>query len=252
MSSAIAVTEPVRAGWREARVREVVRETPTAVTLLLDVPDWPGHRAGQHVDVRLTAEDGYTAQRSYSIASAPEEERVAVTVERLDDGEVSPFLVEEVRAGDELEVRGPIGGWFTWEARQGGPLQLIAGGSGLAPLMAMLRHRLHARSDAEARLLVSVRSPEELLYAGELEAAARVPGIAVARTYTRRQPEGWNGLARRVDRAMLAELAWPAATAPRTFVCGPTGFVETVADDLVALGHDPDRVRTERFGATGG
>ena len=233
-------------------MRRLVPETAEAVTLVLDVPGWPGHRAGQHVDVRLTAEDGYQAQRSYSIASAPEQTELALTVERFDDGEVSPYLVDVVRAGDRFELRGPIGGWFTWDAPQGGPLLLIAGGSGLVPLMAMLRHRQLAGSDAEARLLLSTRSPGDVLYARELEAIAAEPGVTVVHTYTRSRPEGWTGFARRVDRAMLEEVSWPPADRPQAFVCGPTAFVEAVADGLVALGHDPDRIRTERFGATGG
>jgi ferredoxin-NADP reductase len=238
--------------WRVAEVTAVVPETPSAATLALALPGWPGHRAGQHVDVRLTAEDGYQAQRSYSIASAPEQPGFALTVERLDDGEVSPYLVDELRAGDQLELRGPIGGWFTWEAGQGGPLLLVAGGSGLVPLMAMLRHRRLAGSDAEVRLLLSARTREDVLYADELDELGGLPGIAIARTYTRRAPPGWTGYARRVDRAMLAEAGVPPDQAPRVFVCGPSGFVESVADDLVALGHDPARVRTERFGPTGG
>ena len=233
-------------------MRRLVPETAEAVTLVLDVPGWPGHRAGQHVDVRLTAEDGYQAQRSYSIASAPEQTELALTVERFDDGEVSPYLVDVVQAGDRFELRGPIGGWFTWDAPQGGPLLLIAGGSGLVPLMAMLRHRQLAGSDAEARLLLSTRSPGDVLYARELEAIAAEPGLTVVHTYTRSRPEGWTGFARRVDRAMLEEVSWPPADRPQAFVCGPTAFVEAVADGLVALGHDPDRIRTERFGATGG
>ena len=233
--------------WRPAEVREAKRETASAATLVLDVEDWPGHRAGQHVDVRLTAEDGYQAQRSYSLSSAPEQERPAITVERLEDGEVSPYLVDEARVGDAVEVRGPVGGWFVWDARDGGPLFLVAGGSGLAPLMAMLRHRSLAGSDAEATLLLSARRPEDVLFASELDA---LDGARVERTYTRAAPDGWTGYARRVDRAMLAEVA-PAPGA-RVYICGPTGFVEGVADDLVALGHDPSRIRTERFGATGG
>jgi ferredoxin-NADP reductase len=252
VSSATAATDAPRAAWRVADVRAVVPETPTAVTLLLEVPGWPGHRAGQHVDVRLTAEDGYQAQRSYSIASAPEDTHIAVTVERLDDGEVSPYLVDEVRMGDQVEVRGPIGGWFTWNVWQGGPLLLVAGGSGLAPLMAMVRDRRHAGSDAEIRVLVSAKTHEDLLYAAELDSAGAEEGVDVIRTYTRHAPDGWNGFARRVDRAMLEEVAWPPDARPRIFICGPTGFVEAVANDLVALGHAPDRVRTERFGATGG
>ena len=221
----------------------MVRETPTATTLVLDVPGWPGHRAGQHVDLRLTAEDGYTAQRSYSLSSAPGDPP-AVTVERLDDGEVSPYLVDEAQAGDELELRGPVGGWFVWDAAQGGPLQLIGGGSGLAPLMSILRHHRRSGSDAEVRLLLSARSPQDVLFAGEL--------VDPVITYTREAPPGWTGYARRVDRAMLEEAAFPPARDPRIFVCGPTGLVEGVAADLVALGHDPSRIRTERFGATGG
>jgi ferredoxin-NADP reductase len=229
--------------WRAAEIRRVVRETPSAATLILDVPGWPGHRAGQHVDLRLTAEDGYTAQRSYSLSSAPGDPP-AVTVERIDDGEVSPYLVDEARAGDELEVRGPVGGWFVWTADQGGPLQLIAGGSGLAPLMSMLRHHRRSGSDAEVRLLLSARRPEDVLFAEEL--------IDPVITYTREAPPGWSGYARRVDRAMLEQVAIPPDRAPRVFVCGPTGLVEGVATDLVALGHDPSRIRTERFGPTGG
>jgi ferredoxin-NADP reductase len=224
-------------------VREVIRETPTASTLILDVPGWPGHRAGQHVDLRLTAEDGYTAQRSYSVSSAPGDPP-AVTVEKIDDGEVSPYLVDEARAGDEFEIRGPVGGWFVWDADQGGPLQLIAGGSGLAPLMSMLRHHRRSGSDAEVRLLLSARRPEDVLFADEL--------VDPAITYTREAPPGWSGYARRVDRAMLEQVAIPPDRAPRVFVCGPTGLVEGVATDLVALGHDPSRIRTERFGPTGG
>ena len=221
----------------------MVRETPTATTLVLDVPGWPGHRAGQHVDLRLTAEDGYMAQRSYSLSSAPGDPP-AVTVERLDDGEVSPYLVDEAQAGDALELRGPVGGWFVWDAAQGGPLQLIGGGSGLAPLMSILRHHRRSGSDAEVRLLLSARSPQDVLFAGEL--------VDPVITYTREAPPGWSGYARRVDRAMLEEAAFPPARDPRIFVCGPTGLVEGVAADLVALGHDPSRIRTERFGATGG
>jgi ferredoxin-NADP reductase len=233
--------------WRTAQVAEVVRETPRAATLKLDVPGWSGHRAGQHVDVRLTAEDGYRAQRSYSIASAPED-GLEITVERLDDGEVSPWMVDEARPGDIFEVRGPFGGWFVWEAAQGGPLLLVAGGSGLVPLMSMLRHRRRAHSQAEVRLLVSVRDPDNVLYARELPTI----GAELVFTYTRRAPDRWNGYARRVDREMLADVAYPVERAARTYVCGPTAFVETVANDLVGLGHDPANIRTERFGATGG
>jgi ferredoxin-NADP reductase len=248
VSSATRATE--RIAWRVADVRDVVRETPSAVTLELDVPGWPGHRAGQHVDVRLTAEDGYRAQRSYSIASAPETPGVALTIERLDDGEVSPYLVDEVGPGDQLELRGPIGGWFTWEARQGGPLLLLAGGSGLVPLMAMLRHRRLAGAGAAvpARLLLSARRPEDVLYAAELAEL----GADAEITYTRGAPPGWAGRTGRLDRAALAPAGFGPEQRPRVFACGPTGFVEAVADALLALGHDPARVRTERFGATGG
>jgi ferredoxin-NADP reductase len=229
-------------------VRERIAESPTARTLVLDVPGWGGHRAGQHIDVRLTAEDGYQAQRSFSIASAPESPLVAITVERLDDGEVSPFLVDELRAGDVFELRGPIGGWFTWRTTDGGPLQLVAGGSGLVPLMAMLRHRRAAGSTVPARLLVSARSAEDLIYAAELEHL----DAEVTVTLTRHRPPGWTGLDRRVDRAMLEATTWAASETPRVYVCGPTSFVEVVAAELVALGHDPAALRLERFGATGG
>jgi ferredoxin-NADP reductase len=247
VSSATRATDRA-VGWRTAEVREVIRETPSASTLVLDVPGWPGHRAGQHVDLRLTADDGYQAQRSYSIASAPEDDDVAVTIERLDDGEVSPYLVDEAQPGDQLELRGPVGGWFVWTAADGGPLFLVGGGSGLVPLRAMLRHRAHAGSDAEARLLLSARSEQDVLYASELPEL----GAQTAITYTREAPAGWTGYARRVDRAMLAEAGFPPERRPRIFVCGPTGLVEGVARELVALGHDASRIRTERFGATGG
>jgi ferredoxin-NADP reductase len=233
--------------WRRAEVREIVHETPQAATLALEVAGWNGHRAGQHVDVRLTAEDGYRAQRSYSIASAPGD-GLRITVERLDDGEVSPWMVDAARPGDRFEVRGPFGGWFVWDASQGGPLLLIAGGSGLVPLMSMLRHRRRAHSQAEACVLVSARDPDDVLYAEELTTL----GAQFVFTYTRRAPAGWTGYTRRVDREMLAEVGPAPEHGARVYVCGPTGFVESVADDLVALGHDPANIRTERFGATGG
>jgi ferredoxin-NADP reductase len=238
--------------WRLGRVREVVPETGHASTVVFDVPDWPGHVAGQHVDVRLTAEDGYQAQRSYSIASAPEEGVLRLTVERIDDGEVSPYLVGELRVDDELELRGPIGGWFTWRVQDGGPLLLIAGGSGLVPLMAMLRHRAEQGSEVDARILVSARSAGDLLYDAELELLTAAPGLAVYRTLTREHPPGWDGFARRIDAEMLAEVGPPAQDAPRIFACGPTAFVERAADLLVELGHDPATIRAERFGPTGG
>jgi len=239
--------------WRVATVRAVRRETPAARTIVLDVPGWPGHVAGQHVDVRLTAEDGYQAQRSYSIASAPEAEDLELTVERIDDGEVSPYLVDEVRPGDEIEVRGPVGGHFTWRASDGGTLLLVAGGSGLVPLMAMLRHRAAQGSTVPAELLVSAGRWHDVLYREELAAlAARADGLGVAYTLTRSVPPQWQGYDRRVDRAILDEIGPPPHTAPRVFVCGPTAFVERVADLLVQMGHAPAAIRAERFGPTGG
>ena len=239
--------------WRTATVLELVDETPHARTLVLDVPDWPGHAAGQHVDVRLTAEDGYQAQRSYSVASAPEDPRVALTVERIDDGEVSPYLAGELEPGDTFEVRGPIGGHFTWRAADGGPLLLVAGGSGLVPLMAMLRHRVRVGSRADARLLLSARERDALLYRDELEQlAAAGDGLSITYTLTRAQPEGWTGYARRVDAPMLEAVGPAASVQPRVFVCGPTPFVESVADHLIALGHPAAAIHTERFGPTGG
>jgi ferredoxin-NADP reductase len=240
-----------RLTWRLGAVAELVPETPRVVTVVLDVADWPGHRAGQHLDVRLTAEDGYQAQRSYSIASAPEDPRVAITVERLDDGEVSPYLAEELRPGDQVELRGPIGGYFVWEASLGGPLLLVAGGSGVVPLMAMLRHRAAAGSDVSARLLFSSRSWEDAIYREELGELAG-DGLEVFHTLTRSQPEGWAGYGRRVDAELLREVAWPPGEGAQAFVCGPTSFVEAVASGLLDLGHDPATIKTERFGATGG
>jgi ferredoxin-NADP reductase len=221
------------------------------VTLVLDAPAWPGHQAGQHLDVRLTAADGYQAQRSYSIASAPGEP-LALTVERLDDGEVSPYLADELRAGDGLEIRGPIGGYFVWEASTGGPLLLVAGGSGVVPLMAMLRHRAASGSDAPARLLYSSRTWEDVIYRRELEALDGAGGVEVVHTLTRSRPPGWTGYARRLDVGMLRDVAWPPEERPKVFVCGPTSFVETAADALVEVGYAPVSIRTERFGATGG
>ena len=232
---------------------ELIDETPRVRSIVLDVPDWPGHRAGQHVDVRLTAEDGYQAQRSYSIASVPEDPRISITVELLPDGEVSSYLVGELRAGDEFELRGPIGGYFVWEAQMGGPLLLVAGGSGIVPLMSMLRHREASAASVDARLVYSSRSWEDIIYRDELERlAAGANGVQVFHTLTRSQPEGWTGYARRVDGAMLSETAWPASSAPMAFVCGPTPFVESVASALVLLGYPATSVKTERFGPTGG
>jgi ferredoxin-NADP reductase len=239
--------------WRIGEVLETHPETPRTKSIILDVPGWEGHKAGQHVDLRLTAEDGYQAQRSYSIASAPDDGRLAIVVERLDDGEVSPYLTDELRAGDGLELRGPIGGWFTWEAREGGPLLLVGAGSGIAPLVAMIRHRAAARSDVPTRLLYSSRSREDTIFAEELDhLAAEDAALEVFHTLTRSQPPGWRGYARRIDREMLEEVAPSPQERPLAFVCGPTPLVETVATVLAELGHDPARVKTERFGPTGG
>jgi len=233
-------------------VDDVVQETPRVRTLQLAVPDWPGHRAGQHLDVRLTAEDGYQAQRSYSIASAPEQE-LAITVERLEDGEVSPYLVEELRPGDEIELRGPIGGYFVWEDGDNRPVLLVAGGAGIVPLMAMIRHRVAAGSTAPFRLLYSSRTIGDVIYREELELlVADDPGLEVFHTLTREQPAGWDGYARRIDEDMLREVAFPAGDGPAVYICGSTRFVDAAADGLVALGYDPLTIKTERFGATGG
>jgi ferredoxin-NADP reductase len=237
--------------WRYGTVTGVIDETPQAKTIELEAPDWPGHAAGQHVDVRLTADDGYQAQRSYSIASAAEDPRLALTVERIDDGEVSPYLTGELRVGDELELRGPIGGHFTWRADDDGPLLLVAGGSGLVPLMAMLRHRAARSSQVDARLLVSARSLDDALYHDDLEALA-ADGVLLYRTFTREPPVGWTGFVRRIDAEMLRAVGPPPAAQPRIFVCGPTAFVERADDLLVELGHDPTTIRSERFGPTGG
>ena len=231
---------------------DVVEETPRARTLVLEVPGFPRHRAGQHVDVRLTAEDGYQAQRSYSIASAPELDALELTVELVDDGEVSPYLVEELRAGDAFDLRGPIGGHFTWSVADGGPLLLVGGGSGVAPLAAMLRHRAARGSDVPATLLVSARSAPLALYREELDDLGPRDGLRIDWTFTREPPAGWSGYARRVDAAMLADVAPAPSAAPRCFVCGPTPFVEQVTGLLVDAGHDPRAVHAERFGPTGG
>jgi len=242
-----------RLSWTLAEVVDLVDETPRVRSIVLDVPGWPGHLAGQHIDVRLTAEDGYQAQRSYSIASAPQGERIALTVEGLPDGEVSSYLVGELRTGDKLELRGPVGGYFVWEANAVGPLLLIAGGSGIVPLMSMLRHRDAAGADVGAKLLYSSRSWEDVIYRDELERLASVTdGPEVVHTLTRSQPQGWTGYSRRVDVPMLTEIAWPASSVPAAFVCGPTPFVESVAAALVVLGYPATSVKTERFGPTGG
>jgi ferredoxin-NADP reductase len=237
--------------WRIATLARLQPETPSATTLVLDVPDWPGHLAGQHVDVRLTAEDGYQAERSYSIASSPQDSQLALTVERIEDGEVSPYLTSELRPGDPLELRGPIGGYFTWQVSDGGPILLLGGGSGLVPLMAMLRHRADSTSSLDATLLVSARSLDDVLYREELTTLAE-NGVMVHYTLTREQPPGWTGWAGRVNAEMLRELGAEPNRHVRAYVCGPTGFVEHVADLLVQLGHDPHAIKTERFGPTGG
>ena len=244
--------------WRLATVVDALTETPRTRTLVLDIPGWPGHRAGQHVDVRLTAEDGYQTQRSYSIASAPQDARVALTVDRLDDGEVSPYLTDVLSAGDRLELRGPIGGHFVWDVALGGPLLLVAGGSGIVPLMAMLRHRAAAletadvRRNVPARLLYSSRRLDDVICHSEFARLAQDDAtLEVALTFTREPPRGWTGFRRRIDRMMLAELAWPPGERPHVFICGPTPLVEAAATALVELGHDPALVKTERFGPTG-
>jgi ferredoxin-NADP reductase len=240
-----------RLTWRVADVVDVVTQTARVKTIAFDVPGWPGHRAGQHVDVRLTAEDGYQAQRSYSIASTPDGTRIELTVERLDDGEVSPYLTDELRRGDQIGLRGPVGGYFVWEPSQGGPLLLVAGGSGVVPLMAMIRTRDAAGSDAETRLLLSSRGWHDVIYRHELERLGG-DGLTAVHTLTRSQPPGWTGYARRVDAQMLAEVGPSPAQLPRVYVCGSTPFVEAVAEGLVQLGHEPHGVKTERFGPTGG
>ena len=239
--------------WQFGTLAEIVQETPRVSSLYFDMPDWSGHLAGQHLDVRLTAEDGYVAERSYSIASAPEEPRVALTVERLDDGEVSPYLVGELRVSDNLELRGPIGGFFVWTADDERPLLLIGGGSGVVPLMAMLRHRKKAGGRAPTRLLYSSRTLSDIIYREKLDRLASAgDGVAVYHTLTREKPEGWKGFTRRVDQVMMQEVAWPKEQTPAVYICGPTTFVEAAASLLVSMGYPPLSIKTERFGATGG
>jgi ferredoxin-NADP reductase len=239
--------------WRVGTVTAVRDETPTARTISLDVPGWPGHRAGQHVDVRLTAPDGYSAQRSYSIASAPDGSAVELTVQALADGEVSPYLAQALAAGDPLELRGPIGGWFVWEPASTAPVQLIAGGSGIVPLMAMIRARAAQPAKPPFRLVYSVRSPDSALYATELERRQRAGDrLNVTWNYTRQAPAGTQRPAGRITAELLGSVAWPARQQPAVFVCGPTAFVESAAELLTGMGHDPGRIKTERFGPTGG
>jgi len=238
--------------WRVATLVERRDETPTARTLVLDLPGWPGHLAGQHVDVRLTAEDGYSTQRSYSIASAVDDDRVEITVQRVADGEVSPYLDEVLRVGDEVEVRGPIGGYFLWRPTDPAPVLLVGGGSGVVPLMAMVRARRAAGSRVPFRLIYSVRTSDDRYYADELRRRVRDDaGLDVTYVYTRAVPDGWPVPPGRLTVAGVNTAGWPAALEPACYVCGPTAFVETVADMLVALGHEPRRIRTERFGPTG-
>jgi ferredoxin-NADP reductase len=243
---------PGRLTWQLARVVELSAETGRCKSIVLDAPEWAGHRAGQHVDVRLTAPDGYQAQRSYSIASAPEDAHLVLTVEEIDDGEVSPYLTEGLRPGDELELRGPIGGYFVWDSAQPGPLQLFAGGSGIVPLRAMLRHRAAMGSTTPARLLYSARSLRDVIYRHELLEAPGDAGVDVTVALTRSWPEDWTGHRGRVDGRLLDAETWPAGDEPWIYICGPTGFVEAISQRMVQRGHPPDRIKTERFGPTSG
>jgi ferredoxin-NADP reductase len=239
--------------WRAGTVVALHDETATARTITLEVPDWPGHLAGQHVDVRLTAADGYAAVRSYSVASAPNSERrVELTVERLPDGEVSPYLTRDVAVGDRLELRGPIGGWFVWRPQQAEPIQLIAGGSGLVPLMAMIRSRAAARSTAQFRLLYSVREPGAVFYRNELRALSdHDSSVNVTYAYTRSAPKDWPRQPGRIDAGLIAQTTWPSNLSPTCYVCGPTSFVESVVPLLTSSGNDSKNIKTERFGPTG-
>ena len=240
-----------RLTWQLGRVLELVDETPRCKSVVLELPEWPGHRPGQHVDVRLTAEDGYQAQRSYSIASAPEDSQLVLTVERLEDGEVSPYLVDQLTPGDELELRGPIGGYFVWEESSGGPLLLIAGGSGVVPFRAMLRHRVAVGGETAIRVLYSARSLDEVLYQEELLSLGSSQDVGVRLALTRAWPETWSGHRGRITPELLRDISWPPEERPLIYICGPTAFVEAIAGQLVDLGHDPSRIRTERFGPTG-
>jgi len=242
-----------RLTWEMGEVVATHQETARVKSITLAIPNWPGHRPGQHIDVRLTAEDGYKAERSYSIASPPQEaRRLALTIERIDGGEVSPYLVDQLTVGDNLELRGPIGGYFVWEASMGGPLLLIGGGSGVVPLMAMIRHRAAVKSAIPTRLLYSSPSYDDVIYRDEL---ARLleggPQLQVSYTFTQVQPPGWTGYHRRIDADLLREVAWAPDERPLVFICGPTPFVETAAANLVELGYEPERIKTERFGPTG-
>lgn len=239
--------------WRVGTVVALRDETPTARTVVLEVREWPGHLSGQHVDVRLTAPDGYSAVRSYSIAAAPNPEgRVEITVERLPNGEVSPYLSQQVAVGDRLELRGPLGGWFVWHPEQSEPIQLIAGGSGIVPLMAMIRSRRSTNSAAPFRLLYSVRDPGVVFYRGELEAlAGEDSAVAVTYAFTRAAPKGWPGRPGRIDASLVTRTTWPSKLRPTCYICGPTAFVESASGLLVAAGNSPEQIKTERFGPTG-
>ena len=243
---------PGRLSWQLGRVVDTIAETRRAKSLVLELPHWPGHRAGQHVDIRLTAEDGYQVQRGYSIASAPEDDGVMLTVDRLDGGEVSPYLTDVVEPGDELELRGPIGGYFVWDASLSGPLLLISGGSGIVPLRAMLRHWAAARPPVELRVLHSARTLDDVIYRDELMRLAAYDEVDVRIALTRAWPEGWRGHRGRVDRDFLERAAWPSEDQPHIYVCGPTAFVEAAAAALVENGQRPNAIKTERFGPTGG
>jgi ferredoxin-NADP reductase len=235
--------------WKVGKVTAVQAQTPTARSLSVEIPDWPGNLAGQHLDLRLTAPDGYTATRSYSIASAGSGNTVQLAVDKLPDGEVSPYLVDDVIVGDELELRGPLGGWFVWHPEQTEPVQLIAGGSGVVPIVAMIRAHEAAGSSAKFRLLYSVRAPDDVFFADELAGLEKSSAnLEITWVYTRTAPSGWPTPAGRINRDILEVSTIPASDDPTVFVCGPTGFVEAVADLLVALGHPSARVKTERFG----
>jgi ferredoxin-NADP reductase len=242
-----------RLTWRTAKVSAAAKETYRARSLTLAVHGWSGHLPGQHVDLRVTAEDGYQAARSFSIASSPGSSQLTITVDRIDNGEVSPYLVDEVRVGDQLEVRGPIGGYFVWNGDSDQSLLLVGGGSGIAPLMSMIRRRAERGSRAPTRLLYSSRSPDDLIYGAELEALDDADErLEVVHTFTRAPPAGWTGYARRIDHEMLREVAWAPERRPRAYVCGPTAFVEAVASGLIDLEYPASEVRTERFGPSGG
>ena len=247
----------VQIKWQLGKVVEIRQETPRVKSLLLELPEWTTHLAGQHVDVRLTAEDGYQAQRSYSIASPPEDRHLMLTIERIEDGEVSPYLTDVLQVGYQVEMRGPIGGYFVWNVEDaqddGSPLLLVAGGSGIAPLMAMIRHRANSKKKVSTKLLYSSRSFEEVIYREEFDRlVANDTSLRVIHTLTRRRPKDWTGYGRRIDRAMLAETAWRPEEKPIAYTCGPTALVETVANLLLELGYKPERIKTERFGPTGG